>query len=115
VPPPARAARERTGRVIGPARQILPAKPGQINQQDLIDLATIGAERVALQGLTTYVDWSARRTADLGELVGVVPEGASSTPEDVPQQVYTFPAAERHGVQVEAAPQSLRRPRPSGV
>jgi hypothetical protein len=91
------AARERLRAKMrqgkSPASGKAPAQAGSvIDQQDLVDLATIGAEHL-LTGSTRFADWSIRVMKDVGDLVNWVAVQTLQSPDQVLRQVHDFAQA----------------------
>ena len=81
------------------------AEPDPIDAETLIDLSSIGAEHI-LNGATTYPEWSARFSDDVGDLVGEISKTNKQSVPDILRQVYDLSreVAGQFGGKAEAPP-----------
>lgn len=84
--------------------------PRDIDPDDLIDLATIGAGHI-VDGATTYPKWVEQMSAAAGDMVEFAAQNASLPVDDVLRQVYDLASAvaEDYGAKAEPAPPAIPR------
>ncbi len=114
-------ARERLRARMRAASEDLQAReePGespapQVDKQDLIDLATIGAEHI-VGGATKYAEWSGKLMEDVGDLVKWVARRSQLQPEAILRQVHEYASAVAKRFGVEAAKAETEPARKTGA